>query len=101
MSVLALPATASAFEFQAHFVLGTFFFTPLEREPSSGRIIVLNARRISPHTMHLAVIAEYEVKGCVYALTNALAEGDPDGSYFVGAVNTSVRSISYSEAALK
>jgi len=69
------------------FCLGTMIFKADEKEPSSGRLLVLTAysgavSRTS--TLEISVVASAEVKGCVYALQNV------DGK-LVAAVNSSVR----------
>jgi DNA damage-binding protein 1 len=68
---------------EANFCVGTFFFREEEREPSAGRVLVLAAKRLSPHTMHTSLAASHPVSGCVYALTLV-------NDLIVAAVNTSV-----------
>ncbi|PPR07110.1 hypothetical protein CVT24_010946 [Panaeolus cyanescens] len=66
---VASVASPSLGQDKGFFVIGTYIFKSEEREPSAGRLLVLSVNPTHSHTaLDLSIVAETQVKGCVFAI---------------------------------
>ncbi len=70
-------------ELRTFFCLGAYVYEPGEREPTRGRLIVLEASKSGPDAT-LSPVTSAEINGCPYSLTTTT------GGLIAAAVNSSV-----------
>lgn len=70
-------------ELRTFFCLGAYIYEPGEREPTRGRLIVLEARKSGPDAT-LSPVTSAEINGCPYSLATTT------GGLIAAAVNSSV-----------